>query len=115
VENPLGPGNALILEIESEHVTAIFTSFGERGMSAENVARKAAEAASSWLETGAPVDEHLADQLLIPMALADGGSFRTTKPSLHSITNAAIIERFLQIGIRFEQETESIWRVVAGE
>ena len=115
VENPLGPGNALLLEIEAEHVTAIFTSFGERGMPAENVARKAAEAASSWLESGVAVDEHLADQLLIPMALAGGGSFRTSKPSLHSTTNAAIIQRFLQIKIRFEQETESICRVVIGE
>src|SRR5207249_10091012 len=111
-ENPLGPGNALLLEIEAEHVTEIFTSFGERGTSAENVARKAAETASSWLETGVPVDEHLADQLLIPMALAGGGSFGTTKPSLHSTTNAQIIERFLSVGIAFEQENSNVWRVV---
>ena len=115
VENPLGPGNALLLEIEAENVTEIFTSFGERGTSAENVARKAAEAASSWLESGVPVDEHLADQLLIPMALAGGGSFRTTEPSLHSTTNAEIIQRFLAVGIRFEQETANIWRVVVGQ
>jgi RNA 3'-terminal phosphate cyclase (ATP) len=115
VENPLGPGNALLLEIEAENVTEIFTSFGERGTSAENVARKAAKAASSWLESGVPVDEHLADQLLIPMALAGGGSFRTTKPSLHSTTNAQIIERFLAVRIRFEKETANIWRVIVGQ
>lgn len=115
VENPMGPGNALLLEIEAENVTEIFTSFGERGTSAENVARKAAEAASSWLEAGVPVDEHLADQLLIPMALAGGGSFRTTKPSLHSKTNAEIIQRFLAVAIRFEEEATNIWRVVLGQ
>jgi RNA 3'-terminal phosphate cyclase (ATP) len=115
VQNPLGPGNALLLEIDAEHVTEIFTSFGERGTSAENVARKAAEAASAWLETSVPVDEHLADQLLIPMALAGGGSFRTTKPSLHSTTNAEIIQRFLAVAIRFEKETTNIWRVVVGQ
>lgn len=115
VENPLGPGNALLLEIEAEHVTEIFTGFGERGTSAENVARKVAEAASSWLESGAPVDEHLADQLLIPMALAGGGSFSTTKPSLHSTTNAEIIQRFLAVAIRFEKEATNIWRVVVGQ
>jgi RNA 3'-terminal phosphate cyclase (ATP) len=112
VENPVGPGNALLLEMEAEHITAVFTSFGERGRSAEEVARAAAEAASSWLSAEVPVDEHLADQLLLPMALAGGGSFRTVKPSLHSTTNATIIQRFLPVEIRFEQETAIVWLVV---
>ena len=112
VENPVGPGNALLLEMEAEHVTEVFTSFGERGRSAEEVARQAVEAASSWLSAEVPVDEHLADQLLLPMALAGGGSFRTVKPSLHSTTNATIIQRFLSVEIRFEQETADVWRVV---
>jgi RNA 3'-terminal phosphate cyclase (ATP) len=112
VEKPVGPGNALLLEMEAEHVTEVFTSFGERGRSAEEVAREATEAASSWLRAEVPVDEHLADQLLLPMALAGDGSFRTVKPSLHSTNNAAIIQRFLSAEIRFEQETASVWRVV---
>jgi len=111
VENPLGPGNALLLEIEAENVTEVFTSFGERGRSAEEVGAEAAEAASAWLHAEVPVDEHLADQLLLPMALAGGGSFRTIKPSLHSTTNARIIERFLSAEIRFKQETAGVWRV----
>ena len=110
VENPVGPGNALLLEVEAEHVTAVFTSFGERGRSAEGVAREAADAASAWLSADVPVDEHLADQLLLPMALAGGGSFRTVKPSLHSTTNASIIQRFLPVEIRFEQENANVWR-----
>jgi RNA 3'-terminal phosphate cyclase (ATP) len=57
------------------------------------------------------VDEHLADQLLIPIALAGSGSFRTTKPSSHSITNADIIQRFLRVAIRFDEESASTWRV----
>src|SRR6266699_892948 len=72
---------------------------------------EAAEAASGWLHAEVPVDEHLADQLLLPMALAGGGSFRTVKPSLHSTTNARIIERFLSAEIRFKQETAGVWRV----
>ncbi len=111
VQNPVGPGNALLLEIETEHVTQVFTSFGERGRSAEEVAHEAADAAETWLRAEVPVDEHLADQLLLPMALAGGGSFRTVKPSLHSTTNAMIIQRFLSVEIRFEQETEMVWRV----
>jgi len=115
VANPVGPGNALLLEVQAEHITEVFTSFGERGRSAEEVAGEACESAQTWLSTGVPADEHLADQLLIPMALAGGGSFRTVKPSLHSTTNAQIIERFLAVAIRFEEETTNIWRVVVGQ
>ena len=66
---PSDPGNAVVLAIEAEHVTEVFTGFGERGRPAEEVAKSAVEAAKAWLEAGVPVDEHLADQLLIPMAL----------------------------------------------
>ncbi|MEW6159441.1 MAG: RNA 3'-terminal phosphate cyclase [Verrucomicrobiota bacterium] len=118
VENvayPKGPGNAVILEIEAEHVTAVFAGFGERGRPAEDVARNAIAAAQNWMHAGVPVDEHLADQLLIPLALAGGGGFRTTMPSLHCITNAAMIQRFLPSPIQIKQESESVWRVEVGK
>jgi RNA 3'-terminal phosphate cyclase (ATP) len=101
---PVGPGNAVVLAIEADHVTQVFTGFGERGRRAEAVAQSAVEAARVWLEAGVPVDEHLADQLLIPLVLAGGGSFRTTKPSLHTTTNAEVIQRFVTIPVRTEQE-----------
>jgi RNA 3'-terminal phosphate cyclase (ATP) len=114
VQYPFGPGNAVVLAVEAEHVTGVFTSFGERGRPAEEVARSAVESAKAWLEAGVPVDEHLADQLLIPLVLAGGGSFRTTKPSLHTTTNAEVIQRFVTIPIRTEQESELLWRVQVG-
>lgn len=115
VANPVGPGNALLIEIEAEHLTEVFSSFGERGRSAEEVAREATDAALGWLHAEVPVDEHLADQLLLPMALAGGGSFRTVKPSLHFTTNASIIQRFLSVAIRFEQESaRNCWLVTLG-
>ena len=95
-------------------MTEVFTGFGERGRPAEEVAKSAAEAAKVWLEADVPVDEHLADQLLIPMALAGGGSFRTTKPSLHTTTNAEVIQRFLPVPIRIDQESELVWCVKVG-
>ena len=115
VPYPVGPGNAVVLAIETEHVTEVFTGFGERGRPAEEVAKFAVEAAKAWLEAGVPVDEHLADQLLIPMVLAGGGSFRTTKPSLHTKTNAEVIQRFVTIPMRTEQESELVWRVDIGK
>jgi RNA 3'-terminal phosphate cyclase (ATP) len=115
VSHPKGPGNALVLEIECEHVTAVFTGFGERGRPAEEVAREAVDAAKDWLNANVPVDEYLADQLLLPMTLAGGGSFRTTKPSLHATTNAAVIQRFLPVPIQFQQESDLAWNVVVGK
>ncbi len=115
VPYPVGPGNAVVLAIETDHVTEVFTGFGERGRPAEEVARSAAQATKTWLEADVPVEEHLADQLLIPFVLAGGGSFRTTKPSLHTTTNADVIQRFVSIPIRIERESELVWRVQVGE
>jgi RNA 3'-terminal phosphate cyclase (ATP) len=114
VQYPVGPGNAVVLAIEAEHVTEVFTGFGERGRPAEEVAKSAVEAARVWLEAGVPVDEHLADQLLIPMVLAGGGSFRTTKPSLHTNTNAEVIQCFVPATIDIQHESELAWRVTVG-
>jgi RNA 3'-terminal phosphate cyclase (ATP) len=114
VHHPMGPGNALVLAIEAEHVTGVFTSFGERGRSAEEVAKSAASAARGWIEANVPVDEHLADQLLIPLALAGGGSFRTTQPSLHTTTNVEVIQRFLPVPVHIAQESDRVWLVRVG-
>lgn len=115
VAHPKGPGNALVLEIKSEHVTGIFTGFGERGRPAEEVAQEAIAAAQGWLEANVPVDEYLADQLLLPLALAGGGLFRTTKPSRHTTTNAEVIHRFMPVPIQFEQESDLAWTVTVGK
>jgi RNA 3'-terminal phosphate cyclase (ATP) len=57
------------------------------------------------------VDEHLADQLLLPLALAGGGSFRTTEPSTHSRTHADILGLFLPVRVGFEKQSGRTWRV----
>ena len=111
VPHPKGPGNAVVLEIQTEQVIAIFTGFGERGRPAEEVAKEAVDAAKVWLDAGVPVDEYLADQLLLPIALAGSGSFRTTKPSPHTTTDAGIIRRFIQVRIDMQQESELAWSV----
>lgn len=92
-----GPGNALILEVASEHVTEVFSGFGQRGVAAERVATAASQEVRDYLAApGAPaVGEHLADQLLVPLALAGGGAFSTVTPSQHTRTNVETITRFL--------------------
>lgn len=103
VLNPAwGPGNIVLAGLEFEHVTEVFSAVGERGVKAEAVAGKAAAAALDYLAAGAPVGEHLADQLLLPLALAGSGSFRTGPLSSHFTTNLETIRRFLPVAIRTE-------------
>jgi RNA 3'-terminal phosphate cyclase (ATP) len=105
-----GPGNALLLEFVHEHVTELFTGFGERGVSAETVASRVVKAARAWLASGAAVGEHLADQLVLPLALAGGGSFTTHVQSSHLTTNLDVIERFLPVRAQVEPAGRG-WRV----
>ena len=74
--NDVGPGNALTITLEHENVIEVFTGFGEKGVRAEDVAEQAAAEAGAYLSAMAPVGEHLADQLLLPMALRRGRMLR---------------------------------------
>jgi RNA 3'-terminal phosphate cyclase (ATP) len=106
-----GPGNVVLIEVESEHVTEVFTGFGQKGVRAEEVARGAAAEAKRYLEWGVPVDEHLADQLMLPMALAGGGSYVTGPLSAHSRTNIDTIAKFLDTRIAVDQLESGRFRV----
>jgi len=106
-----GPGNALIATIESEHVTEQITGFGERGTSAEQVAARVSTETLRYLAAGVPVGEYLADQLLLPMALGEGGMFRTVEPSLHFKTQLELLARFLGTRTTLVEEAPDVWLV----
>ncbi|MFT5684611.1 MAG: RNA 3'-terminal phosphate cyclase (ATP) [Myxococcota bacterium] len=97
VEDPRGPGNVVLVKVPCGCLTEVFTGFGRRRKSAEDVANELVEEVRAYLATNAPVGEHLADQLLLPMALAGGGKFRTSPLSLHTTTNIEVIQRFLDV------------------
>ena len=94
-----GPGNLVTIVYECEHVTEVFTGFGELGKPAERVATDAVHAFKSHVKLDVPVGRYLADQLLIPFAMARGGSFRTAPLSRHTRTNLAVVSRFLPLSI----------------
>ena len=106
-----GPGNAVLIEIEHDGVTEIFSGFGEKGTPAETVADRVARQARHYLASQACVGEHLADQLLLPLALAGGGAFTTTTPSGHLRTNAQVIEKFLPVACDIAQIDNNNWTV----
>ena len=98
-----GPGNILLLEAEFEHVTEIASGFGKLGVPADTVGKNAAKRMAGYLASNAAVGPYLADQLLMPMALAGSGSFTTVKPTDHSRTAAEVIEKFLPVRVCFEE------------
>jgi RNA 3'-terminal phosphate cyclase (ATP) len=99
----LGPGNILMLEAVFEHGVELVSGFGKLGVPAHVVGDKAAKRMKGYIATPAQAGPHLADQLLLPFALAGGGSFTTVKPSLHARTGAEVISRFLDVEISFDE------------
>ena len=75
----------LIARLRFANITTVVSAFGELRKAAEKVASEAASQIKRHLEAGVPVCEHLADQLLLPLALGKGGSFRTVKPPGKSV------------------------------
>lgn len=104
-ESP-GPGNILMIEWESEHITELFTAFGEKGLPAEAVADRAADEMNKYLKADVAVGSYLADQLLLPFAMARGGSFTTLPLSRHSTTNIEVIRKFLDVEIQVDRRED---------
>jgi RNA 3'-terminal phosphate cyclase (ATP) len=98
-----GPGNILLLEVSSEHARELCTGFGQRGIRAETVARRAIDDLRHYLASGAPVGVHLADQLMVPLAMAGGGTFRTLPLSGHSRTNLEVVRAFLPVRVEVRE------------
>ena len=111
VENTQGPGNILTVEIESENITEVFTGFGEKGVSAEKVAKRTVKAVQEYLALNVPVGRYLADQLLVPMVLAGGAKFRTLSPTKHTQTNVEIIKKFLDVEIAMKEHDPNQWEI----
>jgi RNA 3'-terminal phosphate cyclase (ATP) len=101
-----GPGNVLLLTLEYENVTEVFSGFGEKTVRAETVAKNAIQELRHYVGSGAAVGEHLADQIMLLFALAGTGRFTTSRVSQHALTNASVIERFLPVAITFEDSGE---------
>ncbi len=112
-DDSLGPGNAVLVYVNTGLVMEVFTGFGQRGKPAPQVADEAAGQALEFLEAQVPVGPWLADQLLIPLALCGQGEFLTCQPSLHTKTNAQVIQRFLPVEFQFQQRGSNQWLIRA--
>jgi len=107
----VGPGNAVLLRYQAQGRTALFTAFGEKRKRAEIVAKEAAREAKNFARSRAPVDHHLADQILLYLALAAGGRFATDSITQHARTNLEVIRRFLPLNSSFHSLRPDLWEV----
>ena len=114
LQNSPGPGNVIMLEIISENITEVFTGFGRKGLPAERVPHQAIQSVRKYLNADIPVGTYLADQLMVPMAMAGGGKFRTLHLTSHSKTNIQVIKKFLDININVEKIDNDIYEVKIG-
>lgn len=102
VQDGPGPGNIVTLELACEHVSEVFTGFGERSRPAEAVADMAVQQYQKYVSHTAPAGEYLTDQLVLPMAVAGRGSFRSTGLSRHAETHIELIRKFLDVRMEIE-------------
>jgi RNA 3'-terminal phosphate cyclase (ATP) len=97
-----GPVCVLLITFPGK-VPSLFFGLGARGKPAESVADEAADESLAHRQTGMPVDRHSGDQLLLPLAIADGDSeYHVSTIDRHLTTNAAIIQMFLDCQITID-------------
>ncbi len=119
VKDSPGAGNAVMIELEGQHVTEVFIAFGQLGVRAEDVAKEVLRQAEEYLAAGVPVGKHLADQLMLPLGIAayrgsGGGVFRTMDLTPHATTHLEILRQFLELDIHVEQDGPDDWLVRIG-
>jgi RNA 3'-terminal phosphate cyclase (ATP) len=101
-----GRGAAIALAVEHGPYVSTFVGLGERGKPAEVVADEAVAELVAYERADGAVDPHSADQLLLPLALAEGRSVYTvSEVTEHLRTNARTTRAFLDRPIRIDEPT----------
>ena len=97
-----GRGVACFVAVKFAHANELTTGLGEMGVRSETVGHRTANAMKKLIGSHVPVGRNLADQLLLPMALAGSGSFTMMMPSPHVTSNISVIEKFLPVKFRID-------------
>lgn len=103
-ERGRGPGAGIVLWLPHGG----FTGLGRQGLPADQVAETAVTQLLTFTRSGTMVDEHLADQLMIPAALAHG----TTRYTTHRLTNADLLRQWLRVSIQIDGQLDQPAEIV---
>ena len=100
-----GPGNALIATLDYEHITEVFCQLGERSLSAEQVAKRLVDEVRDYQRSAGALGPHLADQWMLPLALAvwrsgQAARYTCTEVTQHTATNAQTIALGLPVRVQ---------------
>ncbi|WP_020473747.1 RNA 3'-terminal phosphate cyclase [Zavarzinella formosa] len=103
-----GPSCVMMATLTNGPIPALVCGLGSRGKPADAVSTEAIDELKPHLLSQAPVDPHTADQLLLPLAFADGESvFRVSEVTQHLLTNAIVIHLFNKATIEIDGEEGS--------
>ncbi len=109
----VGPGAAILLVADCQGGLAGFSVLGERGKRMETVAEETCRAFRKWWETGAACEEHLADQLVLPMALTAGESrWTTSRVTEHLRTVLWVVPQFLPVETSLKENPDRAGLVI---
>jgi RNA 3'-phosphate cyclase len=101
----VGPGGAIVLTAHTQHTVLGAQAVAERGVPAERLGELAADEVRAEIESGATLDVHATDQLLVYLAQAAGVSVLLARTlSLHVQTMCWLIPQFLPV--RFETSAQ---------
>ncbi len=102
-----GPGAAVFLMAICETGRAGFSATSVRGKPVEAVGGEACEDLLAWFRSGAACEEHLADQLVLPMALTPGLSqWTTSRVTEHLRTMLWLLPQFLGVEVSLTENTD---------
>ncbi len=105
----VGPGAGIVLWLTQ----AGSSSLGRKGLPADKVAEAAVADLLTFMDNGSAVDHHLADQLLLPMSLADGqSSFTVNRLTRHSLTNIELIRYWLNLSIAVDGKVDEPGEII---
>ncbi|TPW12346.1 MAG: RNA 3'-terminal phosphate cyclase [Halothiobacillaceae bacterium] len=110
--NAMGSGNIVSLRLHHQHYTEVVEQVGKIGLSAERVVRNAVDQLRRYQASRAVVGEHLADQLMLYMALAEGGCMTALKPTRHTKTNRDVIHLFTERRFKFTELARDLWEIL---
>lgn len=106
-----GPGNVILIRVQYGEQNFLFTAFGQRGKPAEQVATEACETFIDFRLTKAALDEHLSNQILLYLALNQGGVYTAPGLSMHTKTNIEVIKSFLEIKIAVHKNADGCFEI----
>lgn len=109
----VGKGTVFFLAAEYENITAGFSSLGQRGKRAEDVAAEACRLFKEYFFSRGALDPYLSDQIILYLALSREESvFTTSKITHHLLTNIWCVKKFLPLEIRVTGEVGLAGEVV---